>query len=325
MEIPDFNTIPVSTRTIIAITNVILDLDKLYDFLPITPYTIIKKKRGRKKKIEEEIPVNNISKGSIITIDYKNQLKGVRVKPKKKSQSSSRASSYFRNSLTIVMMISNKLINFKITRNGKFQITGCKTEENAEECIELMWNIIKDQKEIYQLEKTKESTENKLTCIFLHVMRNIDFSVGFNIDREALHTYFNTTTDFSSLLETSIGYTGVNIKIPFKRPITEHRLKVLDYCDEKNRWDNCRFITFGDYISRLPPKEIQKKISKNRFHTFLIFHSGKIIMSSLCTEFAKECYYDFMKIIKENREQFIEKLDVSEEESESSENENEIE
>ena len=45
-------------------------------------------------------------------------------------------------------------------------------------------------------------------------MRNIDFGLNFYVDREKLDEYFNTCTDYHSLLETSFGYTGVNIKIP---------------------------------------------------------------------------------------------------------------
>ena len=46
---PDFDTIKVSTKTFTASSNLEIDIAKLFSVLPITPYTVIPKKRGRKK------------------------------------------------------------------------------------------------------------------------------------------------------------------------------------------------------------------------------------------------------------------------------------
>lgn len=56
-------------------------------------------------------------------------------------------------------------------------------------------------------------------------MRNIDFSVGFIIDREKLNKYMVTQKDFHCLLETSFGYTGVNIKVPLQQDIRTMKIK----------------------------------------------------------------------------------------------------
>ena len=47
---PDFENIQVSTKTVIAKTNARYDIQKLFESLPVTEYTVVKKKRGRKKK-----------------------------------------------------------------------------------------------------------------------------------------------------------------------------------------------------------------------------------------------------------------------------------
>ena len=52
------------------------------------------------------------------------------------------------------------------------------------------------------------------TVNFITVMTNIDFNVGFIVNRENLDKYMNQQTEHNSLLETSFGYTGVNIKFP---------------------------------------------------------------------------------------------------------------
>ena len=117
----NFRDIAVSTKTIIGISNAELDIEKIFNKLPITPYVVIQRRRGRKKKEQEPDPNQNIQIGSIITAKLGGLIKGVDLKQKKKTDSRRK---YFRNSLTIVMKIDkDKLINFKLSKNGKFQIT----------------------------------------------------------------------------------------------------------------------------------------------------------------------------------------------------------
>ena len=51
LKFPEFNDIKVSTKTFIAMTNLTIDLKKLFDYLPVTNYKVFPKKRGIKKKI----------------------------------------------------------------------------------------------------------------------------------------------------------------------------------------------------------------------------------------------------------------------------------
>jgi len=299
LQFPKFEDIPVSTKTFIVMTNITLNIKKLFDFLPITDYVLVPKRRGRKKKNTVTDPNKNISDGSIITIDLANNARGVVLKKKKKKDGKS--TDYFRNSVTIVMVIDGKKINFKISNNGKFQMTGCKKDTHAERCVKYIWNYIKDTKDIYTVGENES-----FKAIFIPAMRNIDFSLGFILDREKLDEYFNTFTQYCSLLETSIGYTGVNIKIPVKKAITDLSIKELVY--KESDWMVPKTIPYQTYLDTLKPKEMQKKLDKERFNTFLVFHSGKVIMSSMCEEFARDTYYEFLDIIKNNYKQFEEKL-----------------
>jgi len=299
LQFPKFEDIPVSTKTFIVMTNITLNIKKLFDFLPITDYVLVPKRRGRKKKNTVTDPNKNISDGSIITIDLANNVRGVVLKKKKKKDGKS--TDYFRNSVTIVMVIDGKKINFKISNNGKFKMTGCKKDTHAERCVKYIWNYIKDTKDIYTVGENES-----FKAIFIPAMRNIDFSLGFILDREKLDEYFNTFTQYCSLLETSIGYTGVNIKIPVKKAITDLSIKELVY--KESDWMVPKTIPYQTYLDTLKPKEMQKKLDKERFNTFLVFHSGKVIMSSMCEEFARDTYYEFLDIIKNNYKQFEEKL-----------------
>ena len=300
----EFDDIPVSTKTFIVMTNLQLDINKLFEFLPITHYEIVPKKRGRKKKSAVIDPNKDIPDGSIITLDIAGKIRGVKLKKRKKQNS--KGTDYFRNSITVVMCIDGKHVNFKISRNGKFQMTGCKKDSQAENCIKYIWEYIKDTSDIFTLQ---ESTAFK--AIFIPAMRNIDFNLGFILDREKLDEYFNTCTSYHSLLETSIGYTGVNIKIPVVKPITELNIKELTY--RKGAWAKPKYISYQNYLSTLKPKEQEKRIAKPRHNTFLVFQSGNVIMSSMCEDFARETYYEFLDIIRKNYKKFEEKLDDTEE------------
>jgi TATA-box binding protein (TBP) (component of TFIID and TFIIIB) len=300
LKFPNFDDIKVSTKTIIAKTNMTIDLKKLFDYLPITDYKVNPKKRGRKKKIEQIQEKIIIESGSIITLKYENDVRGVEIKKKKIDKK--KKSKWFRNSFTVVMIIDNKPINFKICQNGMLQITGCKFDSQAEDCVKFIWYYIKEQLDIY-----KFTYGDFLDIMFIPVMRNIDFSLGFNVDREKLAKYISTQTQYHCLLETSFGYTGCNGKVPLKIDIRKMKIKKLSFLDDN--WVE-KDSTYDEYLSKLTEKEINKKLKKERFVTFLIFHSGKVIQSSINSEFGRDSYYYFLEIIKSAFDEIEERLDV---------------
>jgi TATA-box binding protein (TBP) (component of TFIID and TFIIIB) len=295
---PEFDDIKVSTRTFISITNLTLDLKKLFYFLPVTFYQVVPKRRGRKKKIEIIDPNIDTEVGSIITLKFEDKLRGVDLKKKKKDKGK-----WFRNSFTVVIVLNDKNINFKICKNGIFQITGCKTHLHAIDCVKYIWSYIKDEHDLYSF-----SRGENIESLFVPAMRNIDFSLGFKVDREKLSKYMSTQTEFHSLLETSFGYTGVNIKIPIIKDIVTMDVKKIKL--EGNEWKE-ETVSYNEYLDLLPPKEQEKKINKQRWNTFLVFHSGKIIMSSVNRNFARPTYYYFLSIIRTCYDQIEERLDLS--------------
>ena len=130
--LPNFKDIVVSTRTIIGTSNININIEDVFNQLEVVHYTVIPKKRGRKKQVTVINPNTHLKDGDIITLKYQNELKGVDLSKKKKKKINKK---YFRNSLTVVMFLDNKFINFKISNNGKFQMTGCKFTKHAINCI----------------------------------------------------------------------------------------------------------------------------------------------------------------------------------------------
>jgi TATA-box binding protein (TBP) (component of TFIID and TFIIIB) len=337
---PEFDDIKVSTKTFTVKTNVDLNIERIAEILPIHEYIVVKKRRGRKKKGPVTDPNKNVPYGSIITVDYMGKIRGVDTKCKCekpdirvststeetmndpaltligesqhnpdlcsycRKKKEKKTQKFFRNSFTVVILF-DKRINFKVYRNGTFQMTGCKTHKHAEMCVKYTWDAIKHDLSLYTLR-----LGTCLDALFVPAMRNIDFDLGFFVDREKLDFFITTETDWYCLLETSFGYTGVNIRIPLKNDITEMVLRnvVLENLDEE--WNDGHEVNYQHYLDLLPPKDQKIKLDKNRHNTFLVFQSGRLIMSGSCASFMREMYYEFLGVIRECFDQIEERLDV---------------
>ena len=294
LKIKSFEDIKVSTKTFTAQTNMVINLQKLFDAVPVEPFVIVPKKRGRKKKIDTPDPNKDIPRGSVITLQYEKNIKGVNLKKKKKDGEAK----WFRNSLTVVIVL-DKHINFKVYKNGTFQMTGCMNKKHAEMCVTSIWSHIKDmQNDVYEF-----SRGDDLEFLIIPAMRNIDFDLGFCVDREKLAHFMSTQTDFHCLLETSFGYTGVNIKIPLEYDIMNMMVKKVHGSGKTE------MVPYTEYLSVLPQKDRNAKIKKDRHNTFLVFHSGKTILSGLKKATTRKPYYDFLEIVKKKRDLIEERLD----------------
>ena len=295
---PNFDDIEVSTKTFTVNTNLNIDLEKLYNLLPITPYVVIVKKRGRKKKCDQTDPNKNLEYGAIITVKYMEFMRGVEVAPKKNK---GKPKKWFRNSITVVIVFDKK-INMKVCMNGTFQMTGCKTDEHAELCVKHIWKYLEPNPCTYTF-----SRGTQLETLFIPSMRNIDFSVGFIIDREKLNKYMVTQKDFHCLLETSFGYTGVNIKVPLQDDIRTMKIKKLIFSPNKE-WI-LEWVTFQQYLDILKPKDAILKTNYQRYVTFLAFNSGCVICSGLTADLMRNTYNFFVATIRKAYEHIEERLD----------------
>jgi TATA-box binding protein (TBP) (component of TFIID and TFIIIB) len=294
LNIRSFEDIVVSTKTFTAMTNLTIDLEKLFHAIPVVPYIIVPKKRGRKKKTDKLDPNLDIPEGSVITLKYEKEIRGVDLKKKKKDVDPK----WFRNSLTIVIIL-DKHINFKVYKNGTFQMTGCMNKKHAELCVTSIWKHIKGMSgDVYEITRSDD-----LEFLIIPAMRNIDFDLGFCVDREKLALFMSTQTDFHCLLETSFGYTGVNIKIPLDFDIQTMMVKKV-YGSGKTE-----MVPYTEYLDLLTPKEKAAKINKDRYNTFLVFHSGKTILSGLKKSTTRQTYYEFLEIVKKRMSLIQEQLD----------------
>lgn len=286
-EFTSFKDIKVSTQTVIASTNLTINTDVLFMSLPVSNYSVSEKRRGRKRKADVQVKPDILEDGCIITIKYGDKMRGVDVKQRKN------ATKYFRNALTVVMFIDGKLINGKIARNGKLQLTGCKNIHQPQRFVHFIWKYMNDKSQtdtIYQL-----SENTNLTVYYLTVMTNIDFKLGFPVNREKLDMYVNDSTEYNSLLETSFGYTGTNIRIRVV-PDLQNDYVITQSCDKDQNWTTYQ-TTFADYLKTLTKEEQEKISNKVHYNTFLVFHSGSVIMSSTHMSYMEQYYNTFRQML----------------------------
>ena len=326
----NFDDIPIYTTTVVVETNLELDLDEVFERIPVATCSV-PKHVSTQKEIKEYLLQQKLPVGTVVSVQRQRRYRGAQMKkpPRRHAgkqlydvsetsfadtlvhhspdemvhflpnntwhrsdqigeyarwwEQTNQKKTHFRNSLTIVMQSDGKLINFKLPSRGKIQMTGCLTESQSTTCAVELW------RHLHRLGLAPKPLE----CTFRTVMTNIAFEVGFRINREALDYYINTKTDFHSLLETSIGYTGLNVKIPFTHknsPIRKLR------CSDAgvDTWT----VDYTDFLAELPPCERKKEQNKKRKNTFLVFYSGKTIMSGMQPEYMRDGFRAFMEIIR---------------------------
>ena len=302
IRFPSFNSIKFSTHTIIAVSNITFDINLLFNYLPVTDYTVVKRKRGRKKKIEYTDPNKDVVPGSIISVQKNTLVRGVVIKKKKESKKNN----YFLNAVTVIVVLEEgKLINVKISKNGKFQITGCKESKHFLQCIKHIYDRIKDsEKYIGENIITYKNLNNKdVRFVFNIVMKNKDFNIGFYIDRYKLDSFIGSNTNYISLFEPEVN-TGVNIKISNKNP---YDTQFYSLNIKENKEVVYEYTNFEEYLTYLTEKERKKEHAKIKHHTFLVFCSGAVIMSSAGIDM-ENVYKEFMNLVLHNRNKFEEKI-----------------
>jgi len=271
--------IPVNTRTIIAYTNLDLDIKCIFQTFPTDEYS------------ESDTVIFE-------TLYYGNEIRG---KVPNKARKAS-----FRNAINVigVMKTIDKKINFKVSKNGKFQLTGCKEEEHAYRMVErFIYQLLRSCPPSAVRWKEEEKEEEKdIRISFRTVMTNIDFSIGFLINRLKLDELINQTRDMYSLLETSCGYTGVNIKFPLSPFPWKTFIPTMILNSDPTK---------QPFLKSISPRFHAEKctnMQKQRYNTFLVFHSGNIIMSGMDIDSMEDHFNLFISLLREWRPFIEEKI-----------------
>ncbi len=315
-NVPDFSSIKASTNTIIAITNLVFNLELFYTYLPITEFHINRKKRGRKKASTVDVQNDRIKQGSLIslqrTVNGIPEVRGITFHKKKNKKKTS-----FLNSVTAIIMVEkDKSVNIKVSHNGNLQITGCKTEQQCVNALVYLYEIVQHTQGLIGERICHTRNGQNPTSIFNIVMRNYGFDVGFPINRANLDTYINTHTEYKSIFEPSMNpHVSIKINSPVlpndkmtKIEITKGQ--IVNESETRIQTSHSYIestVSYSDYIKQLSVKNQDIKLKKKKYHTFLCFSSGKCILSSSGSQMP-DIYKAFLTLIYENHNLIEEKL-----------------
>jgi hypothetical protein len=212
---------------------------------------------------------------------------------------------HFLNQLTIVLSIGKQpLLNVMMFKDN-FKIAGCKDIDDAADVPLVLWDtFMSNNPELWALKPGQKEPG----FIFETVMRNVDFKLGFPIERASLNSLMNSKqfshNIFMSQYE-STGHTNVNIKM-FSRVPDGFRydcLKIpLDGADPY-------FIKVPKNVFKSKKKR-EKEETKEKYITFIVFSSSEIILSGRYNENMREMYNFFIDVVSKNKNVIEEKLEL---------------
>lgn len=267
----NFEDLQIFTMTSVIWTNFQINLDDLFDKLDTLPSNVPLEKGSEA----------NIKPGTIINLKYNNKLRGALIKKPKSNKT------HFKNSLCVVMMI-DKLINFKISSNGKFQVTGCKGIHHVRQLIKHLFDNMGNN----GLKCTLREGYTNEEFIIQPVMYNVSFELDYYINRTALDQEFNDNTKFKSIYYPNDENFGLiqTLKYPIKEELT---ITYPILIKKKEGWEESS-ISYKNFIKTILDDKGRAKLKKKTYMISLMVHGkGKIIMSGFHFKYMKMVYKYF--------------------------------
>jgi hypothetical protein len=285
-EYPTFDQLETSTRTTTVYSNIVMDYQKIYHGILITelPDDLIPRTKKRKHIDKKKLVA---PRGSILSVQNGDKIRGLDTKTKK-TKPKTQPLDYFLNQITILISIGDRILNIMMFGDC-LKVVGCKGTDDCIDGINLFFRTyIEDHKDWWKLKDTK--TPYPVFCIS-SVMRNMDFRLGFDIDRCQLNLVMNNPAYekhvYMSQFETT-GHTNVNIKTYGDG---EYEFYMLDM---KPGEDTVIKQETSNPFSK-------KKKKKKPYVTFIVFYSSETIISGRSEKAMREKYDFFINVIKENR------------------------
>lgn len=322
-----FDDIPISTISFVIHTNLEIDINKVFAYIPLNPNKYIKSSKKNKKTTEMFSP------GSVFGITFGKNRRGSNYKEKKRinrirkeiitedeietPKAKKKKYDYFLHTLQLSMIINNnKLIGIKIPRTGTFHVTGAKTQEQFYEIFELILETLKKcekysgEEIIYVKNDTQQkehiNDNSKIHVRFRTIMTNISSNIGYKINRQEFNNYLNSTPNFfSEYRPDKSPSVKVKISVPQSTDDYDYHPDLIEtYYTIDGKHTEPKIIQYKNYFNELPIMMKQKE-RKEKFFSFLVFQSGKYILSAVGL-WMKTAYEQFMNITSSNRELFEE-------------------
>lgn len=283
----DFSDIEVSTRTFIIFTNLKNNLTRLFDFLEVAEDVSLPRRRRKKRDPNFVYPPS----GTIVGAKIGWRLRGVDVK-RRTTEVRCRS---FRNAIMISMVSVDTILNLKLCNTGSIHCTGCRTDEQLETALVELWRII-EKSELYEFTRGEH-----LEVLFVPVMRNVDFNIGFNVDREKLLNLIENSPKYKDkMIVSNYMQTDVNIKMLIDKNVADVNITKMS-CSTDGKWMK-ETTKYAEYLNLLTERDRKSKLNKSYYVTFMVFHSGTIILTAINEDYARPYFYEFLDFVIENEE-----------------------
>ena len=249
----NINDISISTHTFVAYTNLDdLDLEAIFD----------------------EVKIYDC----LVHVLYKKREKGFKKKKKFKN-----ATKNFLNCISFTFNKDNKKVNLKVFRNGVVQLTGCKNFDHCKLGILLFWDLIKSIKCIKNF--------NSLDLFLVSVMRNVNFNLGFLVDREKLGKYIIERQSNYKISPVIGGFIGMQFVVDLESiddmPVYKFEIKKDGELIEKES------ISYKEFTDIIKVNNTKKNIS------IAIFQTGRVLISGIHEKYQNPFIEWFLNLIKE--------------------------
>lgn len=282
----EFTKLNITTQSFMVYTNCLFDIEKIKENLVVIPCKSYKTQEG------------------------KTHGEFYHVTPKKYKKP-------FRNQVSVRVFVINKIVTVKILKTGKFQMTGCKTNEHAYHAAISILNKIHNYGALI-----RETDPENIKIIFEPVMINVGFNLTFAVDQKALDILVQKTcednfyTDYEATTNTS-----VNLKMVYDEPTVKSFYQIEL---PKNHDFNISTDVSKKFKTSLVTECLKSKKQEKRNHTFLVFASSKNNKSSKVILSGKyygsemqKAYHKFLDFVTKNQGKIEmksknEKFDISE-------------
>ena len=206
----------------------------------------------------------------IVAVSYKEMERGV---PKKKKK----IKKNFLNCVSCVVQIRvDKRVAVKIFNTGTFQLTGCKCFDHARRAVTAVWREMK-------------TFVGPMDAYVVSVMRNIDFGLGFAIDRERWREHVANNTRYETTPIVRRVSAGIKLTIPVS---SDPIVRKLSFDPSGRRTETV--------ASRAESLRIRPSVESTV--TITVFSSGKVSMSGTDETCQKPAYDWFVDEIRVARD-----------------------
>jgi hypothetical protein len=180
-------------------------------------------------------------------------------------------------------------VDVKVFSNGALQLTGCKSDADAHFSIRIAFDEIER-----HADAGGGGVDNPRDYYLASAMRNVDFDIGYKLDRGAFIEYIARNEPNVSVPPFTTGFMGVKIKVAMSTMAT---VRIPLYDRNGALIDSVAYETF--YTTTFPNA---KKLRKQHYVSVSVFQNGKALMSAI-DETVQRAHYDwFMRLVDRCRE-----------------------